>query len=329
MYAALADMLQDTRLRQLFARYATYCGSSPFRAPGTLMLIAHVERLGVWQVDGGIQALAQAIAAALERVGGTIRTDTEVARIEAKGGRITGVRLQDGTELPADAVVFAGDVGALGSGLLGEAAQAAVRPIPPARRSLSALVFSAVAEPQGFPLSHHTIFFGPDYRGEFDAMAAGRLPRDPTTYVCALDRDAVDSPAPGGPERFHVQVNAPAIGPAIGDRRALSQTEIETCRSETQALMARAGLTLSLSPETTVLTTPQDFAALYPGTGGALYGEATHGPAASFRRAGTTTRLGGLVLAGGSSHPGAGVPMATLSGALAAQAVTRHLARIG
>ncbi len=67
------------------------------------------------------------------------------------------------------------------------------------------------------------------------------------------------------------------------------------------------------------MTTPQDFDRLFPATGGALYGRASHGWKASFRRPGSATAIPGLYLAGGSTHPGAGVPMAALSGRLAAQ----------
>ena len=75
------------------------------------------------------------------------------------------------------------------------------------------------------------------------------------------------------------------------------------------------------APERIVLTTPTGFEALFPATGGALYGQAVHGWQATFARPGSRTRLPGLYLAGGSTHPGAGVPMATLSGRLAAAAV--------
>ena len=75
-----------------------------------------------------------------------------------------------------------------------------------------------------------------------------------------------------------------------------------------------------------VTTTPTDFEAMFPGTGGALYGPASHGWQASFRRCGAASRLPGLYLAGGSTHPGPGVPMAALSGRLAAQRVTADLA---
>ena len=54
MWKALGEYFSDPRLQQLFGRYATYCGSSPFDAPATLMLVAHVESEGVWTIDGGM-----------------------------------------------------------------------------------------------------------------------------------------------------------------------------------------------------------------------------------------------------------------------------------
>jgi len=82
--------------------------------------------------------------------------------------------------------------------------------------------------------------------------------------------------------------------------------------------LARAGITLTPEPETLVRTTPADFAARFPGSGGALYGMATHGWRAAFARRGARTSVRGFYLAGGGVHPGAGVPMAALSGRYAA-----------
>ena len=87
--------------------------------------------------------------------------------------------------------------------------------------------------------------------------------------------------------------------------------------------LAATGLTLSITDRT--VTTPADFARRFPGTSGALYGSATHGAMASFRRPGSRSAIPGLYLAGGSVHPGAGVPMAATSGRLAASAVMADL----
>jgi 1-hydroxycarotenoid 3,4-desaturase len=84
-------------------------------------------------------------------------------------------------------------------------------------------------------------------------------------------------------------------------------------------------LELDWDPAQAVATTPKEFAALFPGSGGALYGRASDGAMATFRRAGAASRLPGLFLAGGSVHPGPGVPMAVMSGRLAAARLLQSL----
>jgi 1-hydroxycarotenoid 3,4-desaturase len=318
MAGALATHFRDPRLRQLFGRYATYCGTSPYVAPATLMLVAHVEREAVWRLEGGVHTLARALAEAGRRHGARARYGCEVSEVLVRGGRAAGVRLASGEALEAEAVVFNGDVSALGAGLLGgDARRAAARPVPAHARSLSALTWHLQARATGFPLSHHTVFFGPAdrYAAEFDAIAAGRLPDEPTVYVCAQDRaGANDDVSPAGAERLMCLVNAPA------GEASLTEPELARCQERTWSRLARAGLTLTPSPgcEAPLRTTPADFARLFPGSAGALYGPASRGWLSSFTRAANRSPLPGLFLAGGSAHPGPGVPMAALSGRLAA-----------
>ncbi len=109
LWRSLGRHFHDPRLRQLFGRYATYTGSSPWQAPATLMLVAQVELDGVWSVDGGLHAVAQAFAALAQRRGATLRFATRCERILVDGGHVSGVRLAGGEVLPADAVVFNGE----------------------------------------------------------------------------------------------------------------------------------------------------------------------------------------------------------------------------
>ncbi len=318
LWSELASHFRDPRLRQLFGRYATYCGSSPFLAPATLMLVAHVEQMGVWLVDGGMHEVARALAALAEARGVEIRYDADIAEIGLAGGKACSVRLASGETLPAAAIVLNADPAALTAGLFGPAVRHAVAPLHRSDRSLSALTWTGTASTSGFPLAHHTVFFSNDYRAEFDQLARGAIPSEPTTYVCAQDRDDTGR-APDGRERLLVLVNAPANG----DAHAYDDTEIDQCRQTAWDLMQRCGLTLS--EPTLTATSPTGFNRLFPGTGGALYGPAVHGATASFRRPGSRTRVPGLYLAGGATHPGAGVPMAALSGRLAASAVMADL----
>ena len=73
LWDELGRHFHDPRLRQLFGRYATYTGASPFAAPATLMLIAHVEQTGVWLVDGGMHALALAMEDLARSIGVEVR----------------------------------------------------------------------------------------------------------------------------------------------------------------------------------------------------------------------------------------------------------------
>ncbi len=320
LWDVLGDYFQDPRLRQLFGRYATYCGSSPFLAPATLMMISHVEQQGVWTVDGGLGRLAAALEAAARSLGVTFLYERAAASIDCAEGRACAVIAADGERFAADRVVFNGDPQALASGLLGDGP---LRAVPPgAARSLSAVTWAIAAPARGFPLVRHNVFFSGDYRAEFeDIRAHGRFPAVPTIYVCAQDRDDRAEPL-HGPERLLVLINAPANG----DQPSLDPAELSACERRVFDRLAHRGLILQDDPMTRTVATPETFAALYPATGGALYGQATHGWAAAFRRPGAASRIPGLYLAGGGVHPGAGAPMATLSGRLAARRLMADLA---
>ncbi|MFO6428833.1 1-hydroxycarotenoid 3,4-desaturase CrtD [Erythrobacter sp. W302b] len=324
MWNALGGHFKDPRLQQLFGRYATYCGSSPFAAPATLMLIAHVEARGVWLIEGGIHALAKAIAGLATQQGARVRTNAAVAEVLTANGRTSGVRLASGEVLPADIVICNGDPGALAAGRFGQDATRAVPAIPRAKRSLSALVWYAHAETSGFDLTHHNVFFSRDYAREFRQIGQGGTPSEPTVYVCAIDRGARigdPAPPPGTRERIQIIVNAPANG----DVHAYTPEERARCTQAMMATLKRCGLQLE-EPLPHQLMTPQDWEGLFPATGGALYGRASHGWAASFQRQGPKTRLPGLYCTGGATHPAAGVPMAALSGQLVARVIAKDLA---
>jgi len=223
--------------------------------------------------------------------------------------------------------VFNGDSAALAQGLLGEAARGAVPGVAPSQRSLSAVTWHLRARTRGFPLLRHTVFFGADSAHEFDDLfTRRRMPDDPTVYVCAQDRDLRDEAASrslDAPERLMCLVNAPADA----DTRAPTDEEMTRCEATMYRKLERCGLVIEAPTGRPQVTTPADFAARYPGTGGGLYGRASHGWMASFARPGSRSRLDGLYLAGGSVHPGPGLPMAALSGRLAATSLIADLRR--
>jgi 1-hydroxycarotenoid 3,4-desaturase len=325
MWNALCSTFHDARLRALFGRYATYVGSSPLQAPATLNLIAHVEREGVAVVEGGMAGLARAVAELARGLGVTFRYATRVCDVQIRSGCASGVVVEnehgDREEIAAAAVIANADVAMLGSGSLGEAARRAVRPPRADRRSLSALTWAIVGRTSGFPLAHHNVFFSGDYPAEHAALFGKRqLAADSTVYVCAQDRPAHGSASIEGDERLFVIVNAPATA----DTSPLTNEEVERCERSMLSRLSKSGL--QITPRAMVVTTPTSFERLAPGTGGALYGEAAHGPFSALQRPQARTKLAGLFLAGGSVHPGPGVPMAALSGKIAANAALSYLA---
>ncbi|MDJ0614970.1 MAG: phytoene desaturase family protein [Rhizobiaceae bacterium] len=317
----LRTYFPDPRLQQLFGRYATYVGSSPFQAPATLMLIAHVEQEGVWLINGGMHQLAKTMLSLAEAQGASVRKNENVSKLLTDQRKVCGVVTGLGEMLTAKRVLFCGDISGITDEFLGISG-ALPKPVSPGNRSLSAITWSMEAKTSGFPLHQHNVLFSSNYKREFDTVfGLGRAPENPTVYVCAQDRGDGNEKAPKS-ERLMCLINSPANGDTV----RLSESELEKCQQDMTNSLLKCGLEITTIQQN--ITQPADFAELFPGSGGALYGRASHGWMASFKRAGARTNIPGLYLAGGSVHPGAGVPMATLSGMIAAEQMIKDHALI-
>ncbi|MEM9576957.1 MAG: 1-hydroxycarotenoid 3,4-desaturase CrtD [Pseudomonadota bacterium] len=313
--ASLKRSFSDPRLAQLFGRYATYVGGAPHFSPALLALIWQAEASGVWVVEGGMHKLAQAVAKLARQHGVDIRYNTHVDRIVVTKGRATGVEIDGRYLLEADAILYAGDPRALATGSLGKDLKQVAPQTATLPRSYSARVHSFAATPAGRALAHHNVFFADDPDSEFTDLQAGRIPADPTLYLCAEDRG--QSAQPSTLERFEMISNAPASDAKTPEK------ELDQWHHQIMQRMADMGVTFSPTPTARTITTPRHFAEMFPETLGALYGQTPHGLTASLQRPTATTKVAGLWLAGGGTHPGAGVPMATLSARHAAEAILR------
>ena len=314
----LAQMLtgafREPRLAQLFGRYATYVGGSPYASPAILGLIWHAESQGVWRIEGGMHRLATVLERLAKARGAAFHYGAHVTGLGWDADRAVAAQTEERI-FPASAILFNGDPNALRAGAMGDVARAAVTQDAVTPRSLSANVMAFAATPAGPPLAHHTVFFAADPHAEFAALERGGTPRDPSLYICAQDRQG--STAPGGTERFEIIMNAAPIAASAPP----SQTDQTQCQTIILDTLSRHGLTFSPAPAPGSLTTPWMFDRLFPHSLGSLYGRSPHGMMAAFARPTARTRLRGLYLAGGGAHPGAGLPMATLSGRHAAEAI--------
>ena len=304
LWKALQRHFTDPRLRQLFGRYATYCGSSPFESPATLMLIAHVEAMGVWRLTGGMAALAVALEGLAKRLGVEFHYNCGVEQIAVQNSRVTAVVDQHGVMHSCNAVICNADANAVATKLFGPEAALGSSTTASSENSLSAITWCLQTKSSGFELAHHTVFFSDDYIREFEELKAGPS-IDPTVYVCDQ-----------GEDRKLLLINAPARNHELD----------HAFEKHMLVKLSACGLQLEWPSRFVLLRTPQDFAKLYPASNGALYGRASHGWQTTFKRPQARTKVPGLYLAGGSVHPGPGVPMATLSGMRAAEALLQDRA---
>lgn len=325
LWQAICKRVRSPHLRQLLARYATYVGASPFQAPATLSVIAHVELSGgVWYPQGGIYSVAAGMACLARELGVAIHTGCGVESIVVENGRATGVRLENGEQIAARAVVANVDVTTVYQQLLPEEAtsESRLRKLTETQTSCSGFVLLLGIEGANPQLVQHNIFFCPDYRREFaDIFDRGVPPDDPTIYINITSK-ADPAHAPPGCENWFVLVNAPPAG-----RNFDWANQAENYRDRVLETLAAAGIDVRHRICSQRILTPLDIAEISGAWQGALYGISSNQPLNAFRRPhNRCPDVRGLYFAGGTTHPGGGVPMVTLSGKVAAEMVLRDLA---
>ena len=291
--------IRDPRLRLVVERFATYAGADPRRAPAALAVAGFVEHaFGAWHPRGGVHAIVRALVARLDVLGVPVRCGVRADGLIRRGDHAAGVHTAEG-DVAADWVVWNGDA---------EAIEPRGR-----ERSLSGYVLMLGVRGRTPGLAHHTIAFPPDYDAEFDDVFVHRRPvRDPTLYVSA---SSLSDPtqAPEGDENWFVLVNAPA---------GLPESAWEGYEDAVLARLGARGFDLAGRIVVTERRTPADLERDTGAVGGAIYGAAPHGRLGTLGRPGPRVRgLRNVVRAGGTTHPGGGLPLVALSGALAARIV--------
>jgi phytoene dehydrogenase-like protein len=340
--------LRDPRLRMLLERYATYAGADPRRAPAALAAIPYAElAFGGWYLAGGLGTLADALLRRCLARGVRVRTAAAVARVEAAGGAVTGVRLASGEPVRADVVVSAVDALHLYRDLLPDAGRVGRL----ADRSLAGFVLllglrpgASGAAPGGGGAAggaggtgtgatggpgarrgpaRHTVYF-PAGRGplggndaEFDevfgAPGHGRPARpatDPAVFVSAAT-DPVS--CPDRHEAWFVLVNAPGQGPVEWRRPGLAGGYADHILE----ILARRGAEVRDRVAVRAVRTPADLQDATGSPGGAIYGTAAH----RLLRPANRGPVRGLYLVGGSTHPGGGLPLVALSARIVAERI--------
>ncbi|MCU0494374.1 MAG: phytoene desaturase family protein [Chloroflexaceae bacterium] len=324
MDAAVRSYFRSPYLRQVFNRYATYNGSSPYQSPATFNVISYIEFAeGGWYVRGGMYELGRALLQLAQELGVEVRTSTPVQEVCIEAGQTRGVCLANGQHVDGAQVVVNADPrysynGVVGSGPLVQGQPATATRLQRLEPSCSGFILFLGIKRVYEQLRHHNIFFSQDYQREFAAIFQKRVPApDPTIYINASSVTDAHHAPPGHMNLF-VLVNAPAVdGRVQWEREAAGYRDLVIRKLERMGL---AGLSQQIAVEE--IWTPAELESRYNAAGGAIYGLASNNPFVAFMRPPLRARHARrLYFVGGGTHPGGGIPLVLLSGKAVAERI--------
>lgn len=302
-------------LRQVFKRFATYNGSSPYLAPATINVIAYVELCtGGYYVKGGLYQIAEALLKLCQELGVSIEFGKEVSRITTRGKAVCGVEFQNDDEAVKTDVLFSNSDATftytelLKEGTLKKRQKQRIVNIEP---SCSGFVMLLGTDRTFEKLGHHNIFFSRDYEKEFNEIFQRKtLPEDPTIYVANTSYSDPDH-APEGGSNLFILINAPYLSENLkwDEARAQEYGNLIIHKLENQGL---EGLFDSIKVREHI--TPQEFYDVYRSNRGSIYGTSSNQQLSAFLRPrNKSPYLDNLYMVGGSTHPGGGIPLVMMS----------------
>lgn len=307
MHSRNRKCLNSPHLVQIFDRFATYNGSNPYKAPATLNMISHLEHnIGAFFPEHGMYQIAASLEEAARSLGVEFSFGSRVQRIEMKNHICQGIVAGD-TFQPADIVYSDADILTVYNRLLRGGKLPLSQKI--SERSTSALIFYWGIN-RSFPeLGLHNILFSADYPHEFNALFRSKIiSSDPTVYLF-ISSKAVPTDAPSDCENWFVMINAPEN---IGQDWAVM---IQEARS---GIVAKINRMLKTDIEKHILFEerydPQRIEEKTLSPGGSLYGNSSNSRLSAFlRHPNFRRKYKGLFFAGGSVHPGGGIPLCLCS----------------
>jgi phytoene desaturase len=299
--------LKEPHLVQFYNRFATYNGSNPYKTPGMMTLVQHLEQhYGTYIPKKGMGEISASLYALAKRMGVGFHLSSPVTEILVENKKAVGVCVNEAKHL-ADLVVSNMDVVPTYRKLLPNQTQP--EKVLSQERSSSAVIFYWGVGKSFSQLDLHNIFFSDDYAAEFAAIFNTKtLYHDPTIYVNITSKD-VPADAPEGKENWFVMINAPHD--TGQDWKAIA----EQLREWVIAKLNR-NLETDIAPliEEEWVMTPDIIAQRTQSYLGALYGASSNDKMAAFLRHPNFSReISNMYFCGGSVHPGGGIPLCLLS----------------
>lgn len=317
MHAVNEKSLNHPKLVQLFDRFATYNGSNPYKAPGVLNSIPHLEfGIGSYFPKEGMHHILTACMKLAEELGVKFHFNERVEKIHIAGRKVSGIETGKGF-YPANLVISNCDVKQSYQKLIPD--QKAPKKTMSQEPSSSALIFYWGIN-KSFPeLDVHNILFSGDYEKEFKAIfEGGTVCEDPTIYI-HISSKLVKGDAPEGKENWFVMINVPSNQGQDWEnfrkkvREQVIQKINRILKTDLEALIEEEDYLdpLRISERT------NSFA-------GALYGASSNDRMAAFFRHPNFSKINGLYFAGGSVHPGGGIPLCLLSAKITTDLISKQ-----
>lgn len=305
---------KEPKLVQLFNRYATYNGSSPYQTPGIMQMISHLEHgMGTHFPVGGMHAISQSLTKLAQELGVQFELSSMVEHILVEENKVQGVMV-NGTERMFDLVVCNSDIKHAYHELLPKQVRRPRKTLAQEPSSSALIFYWGIG--QTFPeMDLHNIIFSEDYKEEFDHICSnGPFWKDPTIYIHISNRLEVDD-APKGKDSWFVMVNVP-----YDQGQDWEDIVRKVRRKLIERISSVLGKDIASLIETEEILTPTQIQQRTSSVGGALYGTSSNERMAAFlRHSNKSSSVKGLYFCGGSAHPGGGVPLCILSGKIAAE----------
>ncbi|WP_111683690.1 1-hydroxycarotenoid 3,4-desaturase CrtD [Winogradskyella tangerina] len=312
-----SKVFKDERLVQLYNRFATYNGSSPYKTPGIMSMIPHLEQYyGTFIPKGGMHSITQSLFQLAKDIGVTFNFNTKVEEIIINNNKVEGIQIE-GELIKADIVVSNADVVPTYRKLLPK--QKAPEKILKQPRSSSALIFYWGIKKQFSQLDLHNIFFSEDYKTEFDYIFNKKdVHDDPTVYINITAKDEPKD-APNGCENWFVMINVPSNTGQDWD--AIIERSRENIKRKINRLLQ---IDLDAIIEYENILDPRLIESKTQSFQGALYGASSNNKFAAFlRHPNFKSSIKNLYFCGGSVHPGGGIPLCLLSGKIVSELIQK------
>lgn len=311
------EELKDSKLVQLFNRYATYNGSNPYQAPGILTAIPHLEfNIGTYLPTGGMHQITVALYKLAVDLGVKFHFNAHVSAIRTSTNTVKGIEVGNDF-IEGDVVVCNMDVFYAYRKLmpLVKAPEKALSQ----ERSSSALIFYWGINHTFPQLDLHNIFFSADYKEEFNCIFDKKIvSADPTVYINITSKYERGD-APDGKENWFVMVNVPAN---VG--QDWSAIKIEVKKNVLRKLRRQLKIDIETLIETEEILDPVTIESKTSSYQGSLYGTSSNSKFSAFlRHKNFSSKFSNLFFCGGSVHPGGGIPLCLLSAKIVGELVAK------